>query len=123
MTLTIGTIGSSPGWEELLRQEGVPFRRVIVGEAETNAFSTIVVCRAPLKEELAFIREYLRSGGALLGCSTYLRDIVSLEEESRQIAYLTPDGDGDIPGLSLIDVEATGTIAREANCFRTTDHL
>lgn len=123
MNLRVGLIGDSPGWEELLRQEGVPFGTVTPGDADPAGCSAIVVCRRLSGDEASFLREFLRSGGAFIGYAGYLPGLAEGAAAPFRIRYLEPGGHPVLPGLSLMDVEYDGLLPREANCLRTEDNV
>ena len=119
-----GLIGSSPAWEELLRQEGVSFGAMNPSVAEPEkAYSVVVLCRKITPDEEANLREYLHHGGALLACVSHCAGLVKAVNEQVRIRYIQPDASQKIPGLSLLDVESEGVLPREANTFRTNDHF
>ena len=119
MILRAGLIGSSSGWEELLRQCGVPVVAAKAGGEET--FSVLIVARPPDPAETSFIRRYLAGGGGVMGSSAYLETLVERREEQVHLAHIVPEPGGEIGGLSLMDIETTGFLPREANCLRTDD--
>ena len=123
MNLRVGMIGSSPGWEELLCQVGVPVLHPLTPDSPAGTFSAIVASRQLSGDELVFVREYLRSGGALLGSSAYLAGLIEQTGEPRRLSYVTPEAGGRIRGLSLLDIEKTVSIPREANCLKTSDNV
>lgn len=123
MNLRVGVIGSSPGWEELLCQAGVPVLHPVPPDSPPGTFSALVASRQLNGDELAFVREYLRSGGAILGSSVYLEGLLEPAGEPLRLSYLAPGTGGRIRGLSLLDIEKTGSIPREANCLRTNDNV
>jgi len=119
MNLRAGVIGSSPGWEELLRQTGFPYAEAPKGLEES--YSVIVVARSLDAQEASSLRRYLGRGGAVIGASTLLGELVERREEPVRLGHIVPDGGGAIGGISLMDVETTGYVPREANCLRTDD--
>jgi hypothetical protein len=123
MNLRAGIIGSSPGWEELLSQAGVPVLTPVPLDSPRTAFSALIAARRLEKDEIVFVREYLRGGGAILGSTASLQGLVGPPGDPARLSYLVPEGGGPIPGLSLIDVERTGEIPREANCLRTSENV
>jgi hypothetical protein len=74
-------------------------------------------------DEVAFVREYLRSGGAILGSSAFLEGLPGRTGDPLRLRYLTPETGSRIRGLSLLDVESIGSIPHEANCLRTNDNV
>jgi hypothetical protein len=123
MNLRAGMIGSSPGWIELLSQAGVPVLHPVPRDAPRGAFSVIVVARNLEGDDLAFTREYLRQGGAVLGSSGSLGGLLGPRGEPVRLTHVVPGPGGVLRGLSLIDVESSGSIPREANCLRTHENV
>ena len=123
MNLRVGMIGISPGWEELLCQTGVPVLHPVPPDSPPGTFSALVVSRQLNGDELAFVREYLRSGGAILGSSVYLEGLLKPGGEPLRLSYLAPEAGSRLRGVSLLDIEQTGSIPREANCLRTSENV
>ena len=119
MILRARIIGTSPGWEEILRQAGVPVRAAALGGE--GSYSVLIVARTLSADETEFVRRYLGAGGAVMGASDFLRGLVELREEPARLGHIVPDPGGKIGGLSLMDVETTGYLPREADCLRTDD--
>jgi hypothetical protein len=107
----------------LLEQEGASFSRLVDSESALHGFSAIVAARATSSDEKAVLREFLRAGGGIVGCAAYLRGVVDVAEDALHVKYLSPDTKGALRGLSLMDVEATGYLPREANCLRTDENV
>jgi len=123
MNLRVGLIGMSPGWVELLSQAGVPVLCPIPPDSSRDAFSVIVATRRLSPDESHFVRNYLREGGAVLGSSLFLEGLIGRTEEPVQLTYLVPEKEGGIGGISLLDVECTGWLPREANRMRTSENV
>jgi hypothetical protein len=123
MNLRVGMIGSSPGWDELLCQVGVPVLRPVPYDSPPGAFSAVVAAGRLNGDDLAFVRAYLRQGGAILGSSLSLEGLLEHTGDPVRLSYLLPDDGGNMPGLSLLDVESIGSIPREANCMRTNENI
>ncbi len=123
MNLRVGLIGRSPGWEELLCQAGVPVLIPVPPDAPRGAFSAIVAAKPLGGAERDFVRDYLKEGGAVLGSSLFLEGLIERTEDPVRLSYLAPEKEGGIGGLSLLDVESTGWLPREANCMRTSENV
>jgi hypothetical protein len=123
MNLRVGMIGGSPAWEELLSQAGVPVLHPVPPDSPAGAFSALVVSRQLNGDEHVFVREYLRSGGAVLGSSLYLEGLLVQSGDPLRLSYLTPEAGSRIRGLSLLDIDTTGSLPREANCLRTNENV
>lgn len=123
MILRVGILGDSPGWEEILRQEGVPFGVVAPADSEPAGYTAMVVCRPLTHDELSFLREFLRAGGAFIGYAGFLEGIADVAAAPVHIRYLEPGDTTVLSGFSLIDVECEGALPREANCLKTQDNV
>ena len=123
MNLRVGMIGNSPGWEELLCQAGVPVLHPVPLGSPGDSFSVLVVAGRLSPDEQAFVREYLRSGGGILGSAEFLNTLTDPPGEQARLSYLMPESDALIRGLSLLDVERNGRIPREANYLRTQENV
>lgn len=123
MNLRVGMIGNSPGWEELLSQVGVPVLHPVPPDSRPGTFSVMVATRQLNGDEIAFVREYLRSGGAILGSSAFLEGLMEQTGDRIRLSYLAPEARCRVRGLSLLDVESIGSIPREANCLRTSENV
>ena len=123
MNIRVGMIGRSPGWEELLCQVGVPVLHPIPSGSPPGTFSAIVASRQLNGDEVAFVREYLRSGGGILGSSAFLERLLAGTGDPMRLSYLCPEPGCRIRGLSLLDVERVGSVPREANCLRTSENV
>ena len=122
MNLRAGMIGSSPGWVELLSQAGIPVLQGGPLDSPPGAFSVIVAARNLLGDDLAFTRDYLRQGGAVFGSSRFLGGLLGGAGDAVKLTHLVPGPEDRLRGLSLIDVESSGSIPREANSLRTQEN-
>jgi hypothetical protein len=119
-----GLLGCSPGWEELLQQEGIPSASVVPDESNlTVDFSVVILSREATPDEQSLLREYLRAGGALISYSGYCTGLATVLKDPVQIRYIRPDSSERFRGSSLLDVESQGMLPQEANAFRTDENL
>ncbi|MEW6512322.1 MAG: hypothetical protein AB1428_15340 [Bacteroidota bacterium] len=123
MNLRVGMIGFSLGWEELLRQEGVPYGAVPIGEGGPSEFSVIIAARVLTPHEIAYLKEFLRSGGAVLGYAGFITGLVESTPDPVRLRYLCQDESSLMGGISLMDIETEGVLPREANCLRTQENV
>ena len=119
MNIRVGTIGCTPGWEELLRQEGVPFVDIVPSDLPPGGVSVVVVCRPLTRVETSWLKEHLRAGGGLVGDGRFLNGIATMAESEMRLRFLMPDDHPVARGMSLMDIETMGRLPREANCCRT----
>ena len=118
MNLSVGVIGSSHGWEQLLLQEGVAFRRIEAG-SDPSAFSVCVLARSPSAREREFLQEHLSGGGGVLAYAGHFAGIAGTSVLPTRIRYLHP-GAGEVTfPAGLVDLDMAGAIAKEASHLRT----
>lgn len=68
MRLKMGLLEDSPPWLLFMRQLGASFERLENSSVEPGNYSVIIVNRPPNSSESDMLREYVRSGGAVLDC-------------------------------------------------------
>lgn len=114
----IGLWGDDLAWQELLRQEGVPFR---TNCCEDNSGERILILdRPPRTEELKRLADYTNRGGALLsyaGNISYLWPTIRLHR--RKLRYLLPDDSDLFRNVGIIHLASAGIIPEEANAGLT----
>jgi hypothetical protein len=121
--IRIGLLQPSAGWEEYLRQEGVPFSVTVPDQGLTpDRFSVLVVNRPLTREECDGVDRYVREGGAVVGYALYLRDACGVETRSELLEFLVGEGKAPFESLMLIDLGLDGEIPREASTVRTQHH-
>jgi hypothetical protein len=123
MRIGVGLVGRSYGWEELLSQEGVPWRQEGPDEFSEDPWSVVALCAPPDAEQWRHVVECLRRGSALLASAGALKEVDqgAVVGEPSRIRYLVPDPREKLAGVGLIDVEGEGDFPREANCLKTND--
>jgi peptidoglycan/xylan/chitin deacetylase (PgdA/CDA1 family) len=119
--LGIGVVAGSPQWEQLLRQEGVPFSHVELNDV-AEACSILLVNRALDDAEQSAVEQYLRNGGAVLGYAAHLQGVCGTATRQERLDYLLADHDRIFPGIHILDLACVGEIPREANCLKTQDN-
>jgi hypothetical protein len=120
MKVLVGVSAHSLFWEQLLRQEGIPYR--VVDLAEGNAvseFSVMVVPRLTTGSESEALLGYLRRGGAVMGAARHLPGLPGMKTRREPIEYVVTDGDQVFPTVGLLDLALRGDVPREANHLRT----
>jgi len=123
MNLRIGLTAPSSGWEQLLRQEGVPFIFIDPGSSFTGeAFSVLAVTRTLDRVGADSVDAYLRSGGAVIGAAEHLRALGDEGPRKEKIDYLLAEAGGSFAASGLLDLGMEGWIPREANHTRTQEN-
>jgi hypothetical protein len=122
--IRIGLLQSSAGWEEYLRQEGVPFSSVVFPDQDLtpDRFSVLVVNRPLTRGECESVDRYVREGGAVAGYALYLRGVCGVETRSELLEFLVGEGKAPFDSLMLLDLGLEGEIPREASTVRTQHH-
>jgi len=115
-----GVLSHAPLWEEVFRQEGIPFTVVDLQKADPVETISVLVVNRPLPDsEREIVAHYLRSGGAVLGYARDLAGVAGITRRSERMDYVVSDRDDAFRGISLLDTGITGEIPREANVLRT----
>lgn len=116
MKLHVGIIQSSPGWQTLLQQEGIPFSFLSSpDQLRLSDFSVVVVNGRFSARWQEAIRKYVRQGGALLSTAENYLHYFGRDGRRRKIRYLVPDQNSPFAGVGLVDVYTQGTIIEGAS--------
>ncbi len=114
----IGLWGDDLAWQELLRQEGVPFCTNCY--ENISAANVLILDRPPRREELKTLVDYTNRGGALL---TYAGNISSLwptiRLRRRKLRYMLPDDSGLFRNVGIVHLTFAGIIPEGANAGLT----
>lgn len=122
MNLQVGMVSSSPGWEQLLAQEGVPHGIVNLSSSSLlQECAVLCVSRALTGTEHDAVESYLHAGGAVIGSAHHLLKGGDTYRET--IEYLVGEGGGLFRDVHLLDIGRDGNIPREANTLRTQANL
>ncbi len=121
MNLSVGLIAQGAMWEQLLKQEGVPFDYAPL-DSQLESRAVLIINRDLSDTEQRRIEAYLDSGGAVLGSAEYLRRVCGTMSRSERLEYLVSDHDEIFPDVSLMDASILAHIPREANCLRTQEN-
>jgi peptidoglycan/xylan/chitin deacetylase (PgdA/CDA1 family) len=124
VNVLVGLIGRSPGWEELLEQEGATYAVADVRSGIDGAvFSAVAVTRNPDNAELGVLREYLRGGGAVIGSAAFLDGLGTGGPRREQVRYVVAEAGDRFTAAGLLDIDAECRVPREANAMRTQDNM
>jgi len=117
MKIQVGLLKTTPMWEELLVQEGVPFGVIEKGGwPSLEEYSVAIINRRITSDENTNVREYLRNGGAVLTRADYAEGLGGMSVRPENIEYIF--GDNIFP-IGLTDISREGFVVSEANCLRT----
>ncbi len=120
MKLQIGIVADSYAWEEVFRQEGVPFTRVdLSADSIQDVCSMLIVNRELSSSERGVVEAYLRVGGAVLGYTQHLLNVAGTTGAKERLEYLVGDREDIFPSFHLLDLGLYGVVPREANVLRT----
>jgi hypothetical protein len=123
MNVCVGLTGRSPGWEQLLEQEGATYAVADLRSGiDGTAFSAVAVTQTPDSTQLRSLADYLRGGGAVIGSAAFLGGLGTGELQSGQVGYLIAEAGDRFAAAGLVDVDMECRIPREANAMRTQDH-
>jgi len=109
----IGLWEGDLAWQELVRQEGVRF----TPGSRPGDVAVLVLDRAPGKENVGRIREYVQAGGGLLAAGTHAAGLCPVSTPViRRLRWLAPEGDSPVfRNIGIIDTDARGSLLPEAN--------
>lgn len=123
MKIKVGLVAPSPGWEQLLAQEGIPYSILDAHDWEDIAnYSVLAVNRTLSDHEKEIAGGYLKKGGAVIGSTEHLLHVCGIDGTEQRIEYITSNHEDVFPSIRLLDVGVTGLIPRGANCCRTNDN-
>jgi hypothetical protein len=119
MKLVAGLIAPSPAWEELLSQEGLPWKHLPRNEEWFDLCSVLVIPRQLEGPDKEFATRFLRRGGAVLGSAKHLDGLFRMSIRPARLRYILSEGDPIFKTVQLVDLGMRGDIPREANRLRT----
>lgn len=120
MKIRIGLVTRSNAWEQLCAQEGIPCVVVdLAGQSIADECSILVVTRTLSGEERVVVEHYLRNGGAAIGYTAHLRNVVGVDGTEQNLSYIVADHHEVFRSIHLLDVGVQGLIPRGANALRT----
>ena len=123
MKLQIGLVAPSPAWEQIFKQEGVPFAQIdLLTDTISDECSALVVNRELSTSERDAVEAYLQRGGAVLGYTRHLLNVAGTTGTREKLDYLVGDSEGVFPSVHLLDLGLYGMIPREANALRTQEN-
>jgi peptidoglycan/xylan/chitin deacetylase (PgdA/CDA1 family) len=117
MHLRVGIVGDSNGWQQILRQEGVPFSQ-IGEEISADQFSVIAIAESIDEREAEAVKKYLREGGAILCSAQVYAQLAGTNYAHFYVRYLYSEQDSQFEGVGLIDVHQKCRVALNANSLR-----
>jgi hypothetical protein len=118
VNLKIGVLGEPAGWNLLLQQIGVSYKKV-TDSLHPDEFSAVVASDNVDDRESEMLRQYLTLGGAVL-CS--VKVYARIRQSTAQIVnidYLYPSHDSVFHSLGIIDIFAQCQLAWNANDLKT----
>jgi hypothetical protein len=119
MKLTAGLIAQSPAWEELLSQEGLPWKLLPRHEEWFDLCSILVITRQLEGTDKELAARFLQRGGAILGSAKHFGGLCHMSTRPTRLRYILSEGDPVFKPVQLIDLGMRGDIPREANRLRT----
>ncbi len=120
MNLRVGLTAGSSLWEQILRQEGIPFAEADLESGKMKEqCSVLIVTRRLDRGQADKVEQYLRAGGAVLGFAGHFQRMEGFTLHREEIAYIVGDHDDVFTDLQLLDVGRVCMIPREANRCKT----
>ncbi len=121
MRLATGIVGDAPGWQLLLRQEGIP-HSVANSDLQPEQYSAIVVSDTDDRQAIGRVRSYLDAGGGVL-CSGKMYSAITMNaSSSRHVRFISPEPNSIYPGIGLVDVGRPCDLPTAANSLRTDEN-
>jgi hypothetical protein len=118
--IQFGLLKQSAAWEQVCAQEGVPSDVVEPGNPRlVNEYSVLVVNRSLDSGERTAIGHYLNDGGAVIGFTPFLSELVKSSSRKENLNHLVSDQQKGLFDIALLDLAVEGHIPKEANVLRT----
>lgn len=113
--LTVGVLHNNPGWELLLRQEGVSFESV--SSVHSLKDSPVVIASNANDEEVNALREYVNNGGSLLTTTNVFSRLSVVATTAEYVRYVLPDV--QFRSIGLVDIEKQCAVVENGNILET----
>jgi len=119
--IQIGLLGQSSTWEQIVRQEGVPWRIVDLSAGVLSEQCSVLVVACPLTTpQVAAVEEYLRCGGGVVGYAEHLACVGGTYTRPERLEYLVSEPHESQPfDVHMLDLGCDGAVPHEANLLRT----
>jgi len=114
LKIAVGLIGSSPGWQTLLRQEGVPYQ-VVDEQFDLDLFSVVILSQTRSSRTPHALNRYLRSGGSVLMSGVLYGNLWNETVNIVPINSLFPRENSPFHAIGLLDIFSECAIPKGAN--------
>jgi len=116
MNLRIGLTDNKPGWQILLKQEGVSYEIIsCLDVVKYSDFSALIVNGFNSLKQCDNILDYVKSGGAVLVDSEMSSELLNANMKKCRIKYLIPEKNSNYSAVGLVDIYQNGFIPRDGD--------
>ena len=116
MEIYIGIVKKDPGWTQLLKQEGLPFKKFSPGDTPTVL---IVNDISMMAENL----EYLREGGSIITDIQTYGKMFNCRTKAKATKFIIPDESTIFDGVGIIDTYCKRYILYDKDCSTNTSGI
>jgi peptidoglycan/xylan/chitin deacetylase (PgdA/CDA1 family) len=113
--LRIGVFHSTPGWQLLLRQEGVSYETV--SPVDSLKDFTVIIASNASDGEVNALRDYLDDGGSLLTTTKVFSLLNNITTNTEYVRYFLPDV--HFNSIGFVDIERYCTVLENGNILTT----
>lgn len=114
MNLKIGLTDNKPGWQILLKQEGVSYEIIPCFDVvKYSDFSTLIVNGFNSLKHRDNILDYVKSGGVVLVDSEMSSELLNVNMKKFRIKYLIPEKSSSYSAVGLVDIYQNGLIPKD----------
>ena len=114
MNLKVGIFSFLPGWEIILKQEGIPFEIISLNsEISVNDFSVIIVTELLSPEQTDNILDYLSNGGSVLLGTRIYAQIFKTHIIHKKIKFLIPEKNSIYSSVGLVDIYSKQSFVKD----------
>ena len=114
MKLAVGICGFQPGYEIILKQEGIPFRTISEDyDFEKEDFAVIILGRNAVSRKEK-IMDFLHSGGFVLSEAEIFAELFHLRIKTKKVDYLIAEEKSDFSEVGFADIFGNISIIKDA---------
>ncbi|MBC8526674.1 MAG: polysaccharide deacetylase family protein [Candidatus Cloacimonetes bacterium] len=116
MNLRIGLTDNKPGWQILLKQEGISYEIIpCFSNIKYSDLSALVVNGFNSLKQRDNILDYVKSGGAVLVDAEMSSELLNVNMKKFRIKYLIPEKNSIYSEVGLVDIYQNGLIPKDGD--------
>ncbi|MEA3475743.1 MAG: polysaccharide deacetylase family protein [Candidatus Cloacimonadota bacterium] len=116
MNLRIGLTASKPGWQILLKQEGVSYEIIsCFSDIKYSDLSALIANGFNSLKQRDNILGYVKSGGAVLVDSEMSSELLNVNMKKFRIKFLIPEKNSIYSAVGLVDIYQNGFIPKDGD--------